>query len=88
MDMSEELKAFRNSKKMSIKMMADEIGVSKSYYEKIEYGDRQPSYNFILKFVNRFPDANADAIFFGLKSHELCEKAISHNLLGMDIHRI
>ena len=70
--MSEELKEFRTSKKMSIKMMAAEIGVSKSYYEKIEYGERQPSYNFILKFVNRFPDANTDVIFFDLKSHDMC----------------
>lgn len=70
--MSEELKEFRTSKKMSIKMIAAEIGVSKSYYEKIEYGERQPSYNFILKFVNRFPDANTDVIFFDLKSHDMC----------------
>lgn len=72
MNMSEELKEFRTSKKMSIKMIAAEIGVSKSYYEKIEYGERQPSYNFILKFVNRFPDANTDVIFFDLKSHDMC----------------
>ena len=71
--MSEELKEFRTSKKMSIKMMASEIGVSKSYYEKIEYGERQPSYNFILKFVNRFPDANTDVIFFDSKSHDMCD---------------
>lgn len=74
MIMNEVLKEFRTSKMMSIKVMAKEIGVSKSYYEKIEYGERQPSYNFILKFVNRFPDANTDMIFFDLKSHDMCDE--------------
>ena len=72
-DMLKALTDFRNSKKMSIQTMAKEIGVSKSYYEKIEYGDRQPSYNFITKFLGRFPDADTDKIFFGTESHEMCE---------------
>ncbi len=63
---------FRISKNMSIQMMAKEIGVSKSYYEKIEYGDRQPSYNFITKFLIRFPDADTDEIFFESKAHKTC----------------
>ena len=68
------LSDYRNSKNMSIQMIAKEIGVSKSYYEKIEYGNRQPSYNFITKFLERFPDADTDKIFFDAKSHEMCEK--------------
>lgn len=70
--MSKELKEFRNSKKMSMQRMADEIGVSKSYYEKIEHGERRPSYNFMEKFINRFPDANINVIFFDLKTHVMC----------------
>lgn len=62
--MCEGLVEFRRAKNMSKHLMAYEIGVSKSYYEKIEYGDRQPSYNFISKFINRFPDADANSIFF------------------------
>ena len=40
-DMLKALTDFRNSKKMSIQTMAKEIGVSKSYYEKIEYYNNQ-----------------------------------------------
>lgn len=65
--MLKKLADFRNTKKMSIQTMAKEIGVSKSYYEKIEYGDRQPSYNFITKFLERFPEADTDKIFFDIK---------------------
>ena len=41
---------FREKLNLSLQEMADKIGVSKSYYEKIEYGDRTPSFNFISKF--------------------------------------
>lgn len=62
--MNENLNRFRSSKSYSLKEMAIEIGVSKSYYEKIEHGKRNPSYNFIRKFVTRFPDADLDKIFY------------------------
>ena len=55
---------FRNSKRLSIKKMADKIGVSKSYYEKIEYGERMPSYNFISKFAIAFPEEDVKQLFF------------------------
>ena len=71
--MCNSLAEFRMSKKMTMKEFAIRIGVSKSYYEKIEYGIRQPSYSFMIKFVNSFPEANADKIFFESKSHETCE---------------
>lgn len=68
------LSKYRISKNLSMKKMADKIGVSKSYYEKIEYGDRKPSYNFISKFSLQFPDADIDILFFTEKTHEMCEK--------------
>lgn len=43
--------------------MARKIGVSESYYEKIEYGNRTPSYNFLTKFKVAFPETNTDNIF-------------------------
>lgn len=64
---------FRNSKNLSKQEMANEIGVSKSYYEKIEYGVRKPSYNFITKFMTRFPDIEIDDIFFNPESHNTCK---------------
>jgi DNA-binding XRE family transcriptional regulator len=67
------LVAFRNSIKKSSFEMARILGVSKSYYEKIEYEDRNPSFNFITKFKKAFPDANVDNIFFNYESHVECE---------------
>lgn len=40
-----ELRKIRLEKNMSIKEMSQYIGVSASMYEKVEYGQRTPSYN-------------------------------------------
>lgn len=62
--MNTELRNFRLNQKQSIKEISDYIGVSKSAYEKVEYGQRAPSYNFIKKFKRKFPKCNTDTIFF------------------------
>lgn len=54
----------------SVKEMSDYIGVSQSAYEKVEYGQRTPSYNFIKKFKEKFPSYNADEIFFEINHTE------------------
>lgn len=59
-----ELIAFRKGLNKSIPEMAKIIGVSASYYEKVEYGQRTPSYNFIRKFKDKYPKCNSDVIFF------------------------
>lgn len=51
--------------------MAKMINVSQSLYDKVETGARNPSYNFICKFIDVFPEADIKAIFFTLKQHEL-----------------
>ena len=72
-----ELRKIRLEKNMSIKEMSQYIGVSSSFYEKIEYGQRTPSYNFIRKFKSKFPKCNSDEIFLALKTtHNLCDKTI------------
>lgn len=58
------LKDFRNRTGLEQKEMAKEIHVSPSYYCKVETGYRKPSYAFLRKFKNRFPDANIDELFF------------------------
>lgn len=58
------LKDFRNRTGLEQKEMAKEIHVSPSYYCKVETGYRKPSYAFLCKFKNRFPDANIDELFF------------------------
>lgn len=58
------LKKFRKSQNFNQKQMAKEIGVSVSYYYKVESGYQNPSYDFLVKFKKRFKDANIDEIFF------------------------
>ncbi len=61
---NKDLIEFRKGKKLSSAEMARKIGISNSYYQKIEYGDRSPSFNFLKKFKSVFPDVNTDTIFF------------------------
>ena len=56
----DKLKEFRNSKKLSQKEMAIQIGVSPSYYYKVESGYQNPSYEFLAKFKRSFPNASVD----------------------------
>lgn len=58
------LRDFREDKNLSILEMSKILGVSKSTYEKVEYGQRTPSYNFVKRFKQRYPMANTDALFF------------------------
>lgn len=58
------LKEFRESKKLNQKDMAKEIEVSASYYYKVESGYQNPSFDFLVKLKNRFPDVNIDSVFF------------------------
>lgn len=58
------LKEFRLQKNLEQKQIAKEIGVSASYYCKVEQGVRNPSYMFMSKLKKRFPDVNIDEMFF------------------------
>lgn len=73
--MKESLIEFRKSLDLSQDEMAKFIGVSKSYYSKIELGLRNPSYNFIQKFKSKF-STNIDSIFFTNTLHVKCENQI------------
>lgn len=68
------LSIFRKELNKTLTEMASDIGISKSYYEKIEANERNPSYRFISKFKQAFPDADADKIFFAPKSHQGCDE--------------
>lgn len=58
---------FRKSVALTKKAMAEKIGVSASYYYKVESGYQNPSYEFLKKFKGKFPDANIDHVFFNNK---------------------
>jgi putative transcriptional regulator len=40
------------------------MGVSKSYYYKVESGLREPSYDFIKRFKKVFKEEDIDNMFF------------------------
>lgn len=56
------LASFRLENNLTMDEMSEKIGISKSFYEKIESGKRQPSYNFIMKFKEVFPSADVNCI--------------------------
>lgn len=60
----DELKRFREGKRMTQRQMASKIGVSLSYYRKIEQGESNPSYQFMKKLKVAFPKASVDKLFF------------------------
>lgn len=60
----ESLKQFRKSLRLNQKEMAMRIGVSPSYYYKVESGIQTPSYEFMRKMKDRFPNISIDRVFF------------------------
>lgn len=58
------LKDFRKLKRLNQKDMAKKIGISASHYYKIENGYRNPSYDFLVKLKEKFPEVNIDKMFF------------------------
>ena len=55
---------FRNLNKLTQKQMAERLGITLTLYSKIELGLRNPSYNFLVKFIQAFIEADVDSIFF------------------------
>lgn len=63
---------FRKNISLTQEEFSQKIGITLTYYSKIELGLRNPSYNFLNKFKNVFPEASIDEIFFENRQHELC----------------
>ncbi len=70
--MNEFLLKFRKEKKLTQEEFSDLLGITLTYYSKIELGLRNPSYNFLNKFKSAFPNASIDDIFFRHYAHEMC----------------
>lgn len=58
------LKELRKFIKLNQKQMAEKIGVSASYYYKLESGIQSPSYEFLVKVKKAFPKISIDEVFF------------------------
>ncbi|MFZ5967341.1 MAG: helix-turn-helix domain-containing protein [Bacillota bacterium] len=72
----EDLIKFRESIDKTQEEMADILGISVSYYSKIEKGERNPSFNFITKFKEKF-GVSIEPIFFKSTSHIECDEEIA-----------
>ena len=57
------LKDLRESLNLSKREMAKKIGISFSYYEKIESGERYASRNFLIKLKQNFPQFDINIFF-------------------------
>jgi len=60
------LKEFRKQLNLTKQQIAEKIGVSLSFYEKIESGSREASRAFMLKLKKAFPEADISAMFFNI----------------------
>lgn len=57
------LKDFRESLGYSKKQLADILHISKSLYEKVEWGIRPPSQAFLFNFKKKFPSFDMNIFF-------------------------
>ena len=58
------LKAFRISLNMSQREMAAKLGITQPAYWQIENGAISPSYKFLERLANSFPDVNLNELLF------------------------
>ena len=61
------LLSFRHKKKKTQKEMADELGLSYSFYRSIEYGYRNPSHSFIKQLKKNYPEFDINHLFISLE---------------------
>ena len=62
------LQKFRTDNKLTQERMAGELNVTVSHHKAIEYGIRNPSFEFLERFKIKFPKASVDKIFLQQKS--------------------
>ena len=65
------LEVLRKNEKLTQDEMAQKLGVSASFYTKIESGNRAPSRDFLVKIKECFPMCDMN-IFFAELLHEKC----------------
>lgn len=54
----------RNKENLNQREMAKKIGITLTLYSKIEIGERNPSYAFLVKFKKAFKNISVDELFF------------------------
>ncbi len=58
-----DLKEFREELGYSKQQLADFLNISKSLYEKVEWGVRLPSQAFLFRFKQKFPSFDMNLFF-------------------------
>lgn len=71
---NDKLIAFRKSKGLTLQQMADKLSITKSMYEKLEYGDANPSIATLQRFADNFEDFDIE-IFLKLNHNEFVDNA-------------
>ncbi len=74
---------FRKAIGMTQEAMARELDISKSFYEKIESGERKPGRELIEKIKKKYPLLDVN-IFLNL-NHTECEKNVNKSHVGSNI---
>lgn len=62
--MDSKLAEFRRNQHLTLKEMAKMTGTSQTLYNKIEYCERKPSYEFIHRFYRAFPNVDIGWLFY------------------------
>lgn len=70
--MNQKLVELRKKDCLTQEAFSQKLGITMTYYSKIEVGVRNPSYNFLIKFKKAYPNESIDDIFFVNKSHSIC----------------
>lgn len=60
----EKLQLFRKANNLTQEQMAKELNVTVAHYKAVEYGVRNPSFEFMERLKIRFPKSNIDKIFY------------------------
>lgn len=70
--MSNSLVEFRTETSQTQQKVAITMEISLSFYQKIESGIRNPSYNFLCVFKEKYPNHSIEKIFFEDLPHLKC----------------
>ena len=60
----ENLQIFRKQNALTQEGMAKELNVTVAHYKAVEYGIRNPSFEFMERLKIKFPKASIDKIFY------------------------
>lgn len=60
----EKLQLFRKANNLTQEQMAKELNITVAHYKAVEYGIRNPSFEFMERLKIRFPKSNIDKIFY------------------------